>query len=300
MQTVENEYKYRLGFDNEKRIDYFIPLPKLRIPGDSSGGVNKVENLVAYHVYCVGLTFKRRMLSATHITIFFNDEFGWMGVGKSNLKQIVYIITAGEFEHGQRKSKKLVNFPILLSKAENQRDYPHELLQIFTDDLIKLSQGQLFDIMGEMFFVVALTHAIVGDLPARKSIIGMKSSVSSSVPCHFCKTFSSDFKSTITIKDCEGLKRKSQEFQSCLSLQSGSDTPRLMNLSYNIVKVSELKNWLCQINPSSVLTDLVHQKYLGDYGEHFKIFLPDVGKINKLTGVRDEVGRRRRRTLILN
>jgi hypothetical protein len=131
--------------------------------------------------------------------ILFNDEFGWMGVGKGELKQIVYIVTAGEFNHGQRKSKKIINIPILLAKAKHDRENSHLLQQLFTEDINDLSKGKIFNVLGDVYFVVAMVHAIVGDLPARKSIVGMTSSVTSTLPCHSCKVFAKDFKNKRTV-----------------------------------------------------------------------------------------------------
>jgi hypothetical protein len=216
--------------------------------------------------------------------VLFNDEFGWMGVGKGELKQIVYIVTAGEFNHGQRKSKNIINIPILLAKAKHDRENSHLLQQLFTEDINNLSRGEMFNILGEQYFVVALIHAIVGDLPARKSIVGMTSSVTSTLPCHFCKVFAKDFKKKRTSEQCSIHKRSKNEFISLKEKTSGDSTSEYMNVAYNIVRVSELNKWAAQINPSTVLTDLMHQKYLGDYAEHFSIIVQDIAKANKLTG----------------
>jgi hypothetical protein len=216
--------------------------------------------------------------------IFYNDEFGWMGTGKSELKQIMYALTAGEFNHGQRKSKSIVNLPILLSKAKYNRESPQILLGIFTDELKELSIGKKFSILQDDFFVIALVHAIVGDIPARKSLVGMKESVSSTLPCHFCKVSSVDMTKIITHSECCLYKRRMHEFSSLKKLDSGTAAPELMNICYNVVKVSELNQWPVQINPECILNDLMHQKYLGDYAQHFLEFIKEVSRVNNTSG----------------
>jgi hypothetical protein len=208
--------------------------------------------------------------------IFYNDEFGWMGTGKSELKQVMYALTAGEFNHGQRKSKNIVNLPILLAKAKYNRECPHTLLEIFTEELKELACGKRFSILQDNFFVVALVHAIVGDIPARKSVVGMKESVASTLPCHFCKISSVDMTKKITHSECSLLRRKMHDYSCLKELEPGRSTPELMSICYNIVRVSELNQWPIQINPGCILNDLMHQKYLGDYAQHFLEFMKEV------------------------
>jgi hypothetical protein len=150
--------------------------------------------------------------------------------------------------------------------------------------LKELATGKIFRILNENFLVVALIHAIIGDIPARKSLVGMKESVSCTYPCHFCKVPSLDLSRIITHNECSLYSRRMQDLSSLKRLQPGSPAPEVMNISYNIVRVSELNQWPVQINPQCILNDLMHQKYLGDYAQHFLEFVKEVGRENDMTG----------------
>jgi hypothetical protein len=101
-----------------------------------------------------------------------------------------------------RKSKTIINVPILLAKAKHDGENSHLLQQLFTEDINDLFKGKMFNVLGEVYFVVAMVHAILGDLPAQMSIVGMTSSVTSTLPCHSCKVFAKDFKKKRTVQPC--------------------------------------------------------------------------------------------------
>ncbi|KAI8834513.1 hypothetical protein BC829DRAFT_448395 [Chytridium lagenaria] len=201
---------------------------------------------------------------------FYNDEFGWKGLGKQDLKHLVFMVTAGEMGREFRgRPKSLAVLPIMLCKSKS-RDFAGSdaLLELFTPDLQELSTGKLFEIEGIKYLVFAYVWIIVGDIPARKEICGLSPSVHAQQPCHLC---------TMNLGDPIDMPqqlRNNRDMTDNLTINRGNTglpfRDRESELAARgINRISEILKWPgCSI-PVNIVTDLMHEAYLGDCGRFF-------------------------------
>jgi hypothetical protein len=193
-----------------------------------------------------------------------NDEFGWLGGGKRNKKQLLMLLTAGEFASSVRGSNLVSNFPMLISNGKFWASSRAMLIDIFSEDIMKLAQGVLYEVGGRSVIVFAFIHGFLGDIPARKGIVGLSPSVNNAKPCPVC-LLNKDELLDITKLTSTKLRRASDFPNNRLAGDLPSKYAR-----YGVVFQSPVCFWPGQVNPIAILNDLMHSKYLGDVEKHFE------------------------------
>ena len=221
-----------------------------------------------------------------------NDEYGWMGTAKKERKQTAFSISAGEFSRFTRKETRgFSNFCVLLSNSNvlEQEGGWNNLLSLFTEDLIELSRGVLINGSdGSRCLVFAYVTHIVGDIPARKRVIGLNKTVNCDLPCHFCEV-----KKVEILAKLKGRDRQDETFRILMDLNNNvvgeiSNMGRDIANAYSISEISEIWRWPGQPSIKSICIDLMHSDYLGTIRDVFEY----VSSVLRTGVIADEFWRR--------
>ena len=204
---------------------------------------------------------------------FYNDDFGWMGSGQKERKQTVLIITCYEISRGTRgRPKSLACFPISIFPTKLTYNLgPDKILELFTVDITALISGIEFVFRGQSFLVIGILWMILGDVPARKEIVGMSKSSINSRCCHVCEVELDQFVHVTSANEVPTEKLRCPSFFAGLLQQNsgivgkiiGNDAIAMLN---GIDRVSEMLKWPgCNI-PQNITIDIMHMLYLGEVG----------------------------------
>ncbi|KAJ3308827.1 hypothetical protein HDU76_003802, partial [Blyttiomyces sp. JEL0837] len=256
-------------------------------PGDGSEWPSILLNTMDF--WSPALTTKPDAIPIFLHLGLYNDEFGWKGTAKKDKKQTNLAMSAYEISRGIRANPNGgAIIPILLTDSNAIKDHGVDfILDPFTSELEKLAKGVDFVIEGARYRIFAFVWTFVGDIPARKSIVGLNPSVNIAASCHVCSTRQGDF-----IRDAKedrwevNLRRK--DFFDDLLLENGgtygdflhSYTQRIPR-EEGIDRLSTGLKWPgCNI-PFSAITDLMHSSYLGDLMHDFENISKVLGRRQK-------------------
>lgn len=198
------------------------------------------------------------------------DEYGWKGTAKNELKQTVMNLVSLETARGLRASpKSLAVLPILLTpSAAIKQNSLDKFLQLYSHELEQFSKGITMTIAGTDYLVFAFIWTCIGDLPARKEMVGLSKSVVVSSPCPSCTTKLKDFALCAGCPENLAAFRTRKELEDVLRGNKGKvgtldPTVRAVAAHIGIDRASETLKWPGSAIPFCAVPDLMHQEYLG-------------------------------------
>ncbi|TPX48572.1 hypothetical protein CcCBS67573_g10197 [Chytriomyces confervae] len=224
--------------------------------------------------------------------IIYNDGFGWMGRVKDTQGQWIFAITAADISRGIRSSPTSNGvLPLMLtaSLATKTAGGFDMHLSRFSEELESFSKGVEMSFGNESFLVFGFVYAFVGDTPARKTILGLYSSVSQRTPCPVCETPHSDFVASAKNPVRLGNYRN-PAFTMQLLRDNAGKCGKIMGANgiaataLGVETVPIAATWPGSIIPLSSPFDIMHESPLGALQKHFNrvVHLVPKNQVKKL------------------